>query len=134
MYASCCIIIMCLCLTNSSCFQVSRLVPGLAQIDVKRGWGEVEKLRTKERWKTHEGRRKRNKEETRKRKEYISVRMNYSDVSKKQPHYWCCCALVSSILTFFLFWIFHLNCNNDLIFHGLVTFHDPKTRSERKSL
>lgn len=99
---------MCLCLTNSNCVRVSHLVPGLAHKDVKRGRREVEKLRTKGRWKMHVGRRKRNKEETRKRKEYISVGMNYSDVSKKQPRYWPCCALVSSILTFFFvcFWFF----------------------------
>lgn len=76
----------------------------------------------------HVGRRKRNKEETRKRKEYISVGMNYSDVSKKQPRYWPCCALVSSILTFFLYvFDFSLELQYDLIFHALDMFHDPKT-------
>lgn len=33
-------------------------------------------------------------------REYISVGMNYSAVSMKQPHDWCCCALASSILIF----------------------------------
>lgn len=91
--------------------------------------GGREELRTMERRKTHEGRQKGNKEETRKRKEYISAVMNYSAASKKRPHYWCCCALAS---TFFFFWgsIFSLELQHDLIFHGLVVFHDPRTRKD----
>lgn len=114
---------MCLCLTNSSGVQVSHLVPGLMQIDVKarvEGGHEIKNKR-----KMHE-RRRRNKQETRKRKEYISVGMNYSDISKKsmQPHYWCDYSYLNFIS-------FYLNCTfqnfNIKLLHGPLMILDPKT-------
>lgn len=104
---------MCLCLTNSSGAQVSHLVPELMQIDVKRGQ-EIKNKR-----KMHE-RRRRNKQETRKRKEYISVGMNYSDISKKsmQPHYCCHCRIII-IITF---------TYNIKFFYGPVVILEPKTK------
>lgn len=70
----------------------------------------------------HEG-RKGNKEETRN----ISASINNSDISQKskQPHYWCCCALVSSLFECFFDVSLELQC--DLIFRGPVVFRDPKT-------
>lgn len=118
---------MCLCLTNSNCVRVSHLVPGPAQADAKRGAEGGREIKNKR--KMEDACEETKREQRRDKKEEGIYFCGYELFRRLQEAATLLALLCSCVFNSDFFGgIFSLELQYDLIFHGLVMFHDPKTR------